>query len=56
MADRDAILRSEVAEGMECSVPRLRRGFIMDCCHWIQQEKPVQVNRLMLEFLADLSG
>lgn len=56
MTDRDPILRPELAEGMERWVPQLRRELVKDCGHWTQQEKPQEINRLLLEFLADLSG
>jgi pimeloyl-ACP methyl ester carboxylesterase len=56
MTDRDPILLPEFPEGMECWVPRLRRECVKDSGHWTQQEKPEEVNRLLLEFLANPSG
>jgi pimeloyl-ACP methyl ester carboxylesterase len=54
-AELDPVLRPELAAGMEAWVPNLRRTHIVkDCGHWTQQEKPAEVNRLLLEFLADL--
>jgi pimeloyl-ACP methyl ester carboxylesterase len=55
MTDRDPILTPEIAEGMERWVPDLHRGFVERCGHWTQQEQPEEVNRLLLDFLADLS-
>jgi soluble epoxide hydrolase/lipid-phosphate phosphatase len=44
-----------MAEGMETWVPNLRRTHLVeDCGHWTQQEKPDEVNRVLIEFLADL--
>jgi pimeloyl-ACP methyl ester carboxylesterase len=54
MTDRDPVLRPEMAEGMERWVPRLRLETVRDCGHWTQQERPQEVNRLLLEFLGDL--
>jgi pimeloyl-ACP methyl ester carboxylesterase len=40
---------------MEQTVPRLRRKVLLPGAgHWIQQERPAQVNQLLLEFLAGL--
>ncbi len=56
LADKDPVLRPEFAEGMERWLPRLRKEIVSDCGHWTQQEKPEEVNRLLLDFLSDLSG
>ncbi len=56
MTDKDPILRPEMAEGTERWVPRLRRELITDCGHWTQQERPEEVNRLLLDFLGDLAS
>ena len=53
-AEKDPILRPETADGMEQWVADLRKELIRDCGHWTQQEKPEEVNRLLLDFLADL--
>ncbi len=55
MTDNDPVLRPGLAEGLERWLPHLRRELIGDCGHWTQQEKPDEVNRLLLDFLADLS-
>ena len=40
---------------MRQNVPDLRSCHVLkDCGHWTQQEKPEEVNKLMLEFLAEL--
>jgi pimeloyl-ACP methyl ester carboxylesterase len=42
-------------EAMEQTVPQLRRKVLLPGAgHWIQQERPTQVNQLLLEFLAGL--
>lgn len=54
MTDKDPVLPPHLAEGTERWLPNLRRELITDCGHWTQQEKPEEVNRLLLDFLADL--
>ncbi len=56
MTDKDPVLPPELADGMERWVPQLRKELVRDCGHWTQQEKPQEVNRLLLDFLADLAG
>ena len=54
-AELDIVLRPEMANGMQMWVPNLRKTvLIKGSGHWTQQEKPEEVNRAMLEFLADL--
>ena len=54
-AELDIVLRPEMAIGMQMWVPNLRKTvLIAGSGHWTQQEKPEEVNRAMLEFLADL--
>lgn len=54
-AELDAVLRPEMAAGMPIWVPNLRKTHLVeDCGHWTQQEKPDEVNRVLIEFLADL--
>lgn len=55
LADRDPVLRPEFAAEMERWVPKVRKELINGCGHWSQQEKPEEVNRLMLDFLSDLA-
>ncbi len=54
MAEKDPVLRPELTAGMETRVPNLRKELIRDCGHWTQQEKPQELNRLLVEFLGDL--
>jgi pimeloyl-ACP methyl ester carboxylesterase len=53
LADKDPILRPEMAEGMERSVPNLRKVLVEDCGHWTQQEQADAVNRAIIAFLQD---
>src|SRR5208282_3371849 len=54
-AELDIVLRPDMAEGMINWVPNLRKTVLVKGSgHWTQQEKPDEVNRAILEFLADL--
>ena len=53
-AENDPILRPAQAEPMPTWIPGLRIEQIRRCSHWTQQERPAEVNRLLIEFLADL--
>ena len=54
-AELDPVLRPELTVGMEHWVPNLRATHTLaDCGHWTQQEKPAEVNRLLIEFLRGL--
>ncbi|HEY2301771.1 MAG TPA: alpha/beta hydrolase [Acidimicrobiales bacterium] len=55
--ERDIVLGAtpETVERMRGVVPGLRRiEWLAGCGHWLQQERPADVNRLLLEFLGDL--
>ena len=51
MAEKDAVLPPSAADGMEAYVPNLERALIADCGHWTQQEKPAEVNRLIIDWM-----
>jgi pimeloyl-ACP methyl ester carboxylesterase len=51
LADGDPVLPAALAEGMDRWVPDLRTEVIGDCGHWTQQERPAEVNRLIIDFL-----
>ena len=54
-ADLDPVLRPELTNGMKDWVPDLRKvHLVRDCGHWTQQEKPDEVNRELIAFLAGL--
>lgn len=55
-ADADPVLPVSLTEGMERWVPDLRVEVLTNSGHWSQQEQPKTVNRLLVEFLADLPG
>lgn len=47
----DVFLPPATTQGMEQIVPRLERHTVPDCGHWMQQERPEAVNRLLLDWL-----
>ncbi|PZV08081.1 MAG: epoxide hydrolase [Leptolyngbya sp.] len=50
--EEDAALGKELTLGTAAYVRHLRLRYIPQCSHWVQQERPHQVNALMDEFLA----
>ncbi len=50
-AEDDFALPPAMAEGMEAYVPRLEKKLIRDCGHWTQQEKPDELNALLVDWL-----
>jgi len=55
VAKHDRILRPELAEATKQYVKNLRVEQL-DCSHWTQQEKPNEVNALLLDFFKDLKS
>ena len=54
-ADGPTILGARAIERFGQNLPALVRSEILsDCGHWVQQEKPEEVNEILLEFLAHL--
>ncbi len=51
-AEDDFALPPSLAEGMEAHVPRLDKRLIRSCGHWTQQEKPDELNALLIDWLA----
>ena len=51
MAEKDAVLPPSAADGMEAFVPDLEKVLIKESGHWTQQEKPAEVNRVILDWL-----
>jgi pimeloyl-ACP methyl ester carboxylesterase len=47
----DYFLPPATTLGMERSVPNLEREIVSGCGHWTQQERPMKVNRLLLDWL-----
>jgi pimeloyl-ACP methyl ester carboxylesterase len=50
-ADRDPYLPPATTRGMERIVPDLERHTIANCGHWMQQERPQEVNARLLDWL-----
>jgi pimeloyl-ACP methyl ester carboxylesterase len=51
-AEKDAVLTPEMAEPMRGLIGDLEMHMVEGSGHWTQQEKPDEVNRLMLDWLA----
>jgi pimeloyl-ACP methyl ester carboxylesterase len=51
-AERDAVLTPAMAEGMPGLIGDLEMHMVAGSGHWTQQERPDEVNRLMLDWLA----
>lgn len=49
--ERDVALGKELTYGMSSDVPDLRIEYLPDSGHFVHEEQPEQVNRLMLDFL-----
>lgn len=55
-AEWDAALRPEMAAGMPALVPDLEMHQIAKCGHWTQQEKPEELNRILVDWLGRRFG
>jgi len=55
-AGKDLILKPEMAAAMPMLIPGIRMEHIEDCAHWTQQERPAEVNALLLDFLKSVVG
>ena len=51
MAEKDAVLPPSAADSMETWAPNLDRVLIAGSGHWTQQEKPGEVNKVILEWM-----
>jgi pimeloyl-ACP methyl ester carboxylesterase len=51
MAENDAVLSPAMADGMEDVIGDLEKVLVSDSGHWTQQEKPEDVNRLILDWM-----
>lgn len=54
--DVDAVRRFMPAKGLEQWLTDLRAAIVIPGGHWIQQERPAEVNRALLDFLAGLDA
>ena len=52
MAEKDAVLPPSAADGMEAYVADLEKALVKESGHWTQQEKPEDVNHIILDWLA----
>jgi pimeloyl-ACP methyl ester carboxylesterase len=49
-------MAAEEFEALEVNVPKLwKKHLIPGAGHWVQQERPDEVNKLLLEFLSSFS-
>ena len=53
-AGKDPVLTPALSEGMEALVPNLTRGHIEQCAHWTQQERPEELNLILVDWLRTL--
>jgi pimeloyl-ACP methyl ester carboxylesterase len=51
MAELDSVLPPAAADGMEAFVPNLDRALVKGSGHWTQQEKPEEVNAILIEWM-----
>ncbi len=51
--EQDAALGIGLTEGLSRWVPNLRVARLAGASHWVQNDAPAEVNRLMLEFLTE---
>jgi len=51
MAEKDVVLSPAMADGMEDVISDLEKALVKDSGHWTQQEKPEEVNRLILDWM-----
>jgi pimeloyl-ACP methyl ester carboxylesterase len=52
--DRDRFLVPRLTEGLEAWVPNLRVEHLPDASHWVQNDCPERVNRLLIDFLRQI--
>ena len=49
-------MNRDAVDGIEETVPNLKKKVLLPGAgHWIQQERPAEVNQLPIEFLASLN-
>lgn len=51
LADRDPVLRPEMAAAMATFIDDLETVTIEQCGHWTQQERPAELNRILVDWL-----
>ncbi|MBL6082462.1 alpha/beta hydrolase [Belnapia sp. T18] len=50
-AVHDVVLRPSMTNGMDAHVPDLEKHIVADCWHWTPEEKPEELNRLVISWL-----
>ncbi len=55
-AEWDPVLRAEMAEPMKSYIPDLEIVMIPHCGHWTQQEKPAELNGILVDWLTRRFG
>jgi len=50
-AEDDVVLPPSMANGMDAFITNLEKYTIKDCGHWTQQEKPEELNRVIIDWL-----
>jgi pimeloyl-ACP methyl ester carboxylesterase len=50
-AEDDVVLPPSSANGLERIAPKVEKVTIPDCGHWTQQEKPAELNRILVDWL-----
>ena len=51
--EQDPALGKELTYGTESVAPQLRIEYVADSGHWVQQEQPEQVSRLLIDFFRE---
>ena len=51
MAEKDIVLSPAMADGMEDRVGDLEKALVLGSGHWTQQEKPDEVNKLIIDWM-----
>lgn len=51
MAENDVVLSPAMADGMEEVIGDLEKALVKESGHWTQQERPEEVNRLILDWM-----
>ena len=51
MAEKDVVLSPAMADGMEDVISDLEKALVKESGHWTQQERPEEVNRLILDWM-----
>ena len=55
-AEDDVVLPPSMADNIETFVPNIEKHVIQDCGHWTQQEKPEELNTILIGWLTKTFG